>query len=157
MQPPQFLLIQPRRVRGLQAANQMRSFSAEFISAKNTVRGADCARSSSRGSLLRFTPRGQSSDIRLLLLSKRKQCFRLEKEEENERVEFSLLDPKPSLRIEEEKPQAICSFRGSCANRGNGMSAARFDEVRGAEREPFSSRIAVRLDYLPAGTSQVVP
>ena len=33
-------------------------------------------------------PKGQSSDIRTLLLSKRKQCFRLEKEEGNKRVEF---------------------------------------------------------------------
>ena len=34
-------------------------------------------------------PKGQSSDIRLLLLSKRKQRFRLEKEDENKRVDFS--------------------------------------------------------------------
>ena len=54
----------------------------------NTAHGANCARSSSQGSLLRFTPKGQSSDIRLLLLSKRKHCFRLEKEEGNKRVEF---------------------------------------------------------------------
>ena len=42
------------------------------------------------------------------------------------------IDPKRLLGVEEEKPQAICSFRGAYANRGNGMSAARFDEVRGA-------------------------
>ena len=89
--------------------------------------------------MLRFTPKGQSSDIRLLLLSKRKQRFRLEKEEGNERVQSPMLDPKQRLRIEEEKPQAICSFHGSYANRGNGMSAASFDEVRGAERDPLNT------------------
>ena len=47
--------------------------------------------------------------------------------------------PKRLLWVEEEKPQAICSFRGAYANRGNGMSAARFDEVRGAECSFFNS------------------
>ena len=62
-------------------------FGPEFISGPKYC--SRSALSSSLGSLLRFTPKGQSSDIRLLLLSKRKQCFRLEKEEGNERVEFS--------------------------------------------------------------------
>ncbi len=41
----------------------------------------------------------------------------------------------------EEKPQAICSFRGAYANRGNGMRAARFDEAR--------ERSAGRIDREP--------
>ena len=49
------------------------------------------------------------------------------------------IDPKRLLWVEEEKPQAICSFRGAYANRGNGMSAARFDEVRGAECSFFNA------------------
>ena len=60
------------------------------------------ARSSSRGSLLRFTPKGQSSDIRLLLLSKRKHCFRLEKEEMSG-YWLEMLDPKQLLRVEEKE------------------------------------------------------
>ena len=47
-------------------------------------------------------PKGQSSDIRLLLLSKRKHCFRLEKEEMSG-YWLEMLDPKQLLRVEEEE------------------------------------------------------
>jgi len=47
--------------------------------------------------------------------------------------------PKAAALGKEEEPQAICSFRGAYANRGNGMSAARFDEVRGAECSFFNA------------------
>ncbi len=51
----------------------------------------------------------------------------------------SVIAAKLPLRGEEEEPQAICSFRGSFANRENGMSEASADEVRGAERIPFNA------------------
>ena len=60
-----------------------------------------------------------------------------------------MLDPKQVLRIEEEKLQAICSFHGSCANRGNGMSAASFDEVRGAECSLLKSEPSIPCARAP--------